>query len=178
MADMLSELLAGQKRIASDFADIKQTFNSRFEDLEARVTSLESLVVTNDLRPQSEKLNSEITSLKESMARLASKNDDLQKRSRRNNILLHGLPEDPNEKGDTLSSNVSKLLTEMLEIPCPHIERCHRIGKVREGRPCPVIMRILDFGEKMRIMKNVSKLKGSNFRLGCVPYEKIYTTQR
>lgn len=93
------------------------------------------------------------------------KNDDLESRSRRNNILLHGLPEDPNEKGDTLSSNVSKLLTEMLEIPCPHIERCHRIGKVREGRPRPVIMRILDFGEKMRIMKNVSKLKGSNFRV-------------
>lgn len=162
---MLERLLAGQNQIAKDIADIKQSFNSRFEELETRVTSLELSISTNGSKPLCEKLSSEVASLKQSLARLETKNEDLESHSRRNNILIHGLPEDPNEKSDTLLSEVSKLLTESLEIPCPHIERCHRIGKPRDGRPRPVIMKILDFTEKVLVMKNASKLKGSDYHI-------------
>lgn len=51
----------------------------------------------------------------------------------------------------------------MLEILSPHIQRCHRIGKSRYGRPRLVIMNILDFFEKLLVTKNVSKVKGSYF---------------
>lgn len=60
-------------------------------------------------------------------------------------------------------SNVRQFFTEKLNIECPPIERCHRIGTKREGRSRPVILRVLDFRNKTEIMKIVSKLKGTKF---------------
>uniref|UniRef100_L7LVY4 Putative tick transposon n=1 Tax=Rhipicephalus pulchellus TaxID=72859 RepID=L7LVY4_RHIPC len=160
-ANLLAQLLDGQKKIASDIADIKETFNSRFEALETRVCALESSAAITHYGATSDKLNSEIASLRESVTKLSLKSDDLENRSRRNNILLHGLPETRDENTDSLLNAVTQVLSERLHTQCPDIERCHRIGRSREGRPRPVIMKIFDYREKVRVMKNVSSLKGS-----------------
>ncbi|KAG0412591.1 hypothetical protein HPB47_010259, partial [Ixodes persulcatus] len=49
VSDMFAELLAGQKKMAQDIAEIKlfhQSVNSRFDALEARVAALESSTAT------------------------------------------------------------------------------------------------------------------------------------
>lgn len=42
------------------------------------------------------------------------------------------------------------------------VERIHRLGKRRENKIRPVIMRLFDYNEKIEIFKNCKQLKGSN----------------
>ncbi|XP_075534678.1 uncharacterized protein LOC142569037 [Dermacentor variabilis] len=164
ISGMLTELLAGQKTIARDIADIKvfqQTVNKRFDALESRVAALEK--TSADPSVSLDHSGSDVRSLSQAVSELIKKNDDLENRSRRNNIILHGLGEHNAENTDMLLSNVHQFFTEKLQIECPPIERCHRIGTKREGRSRPVILRVLDFRNKVEIMKIVSKLKGTKF---------------
>ncbi|XP_075559284.1 uncharacterized protein LOC142590741 [Dermacentor variabilis] len=159
-----TELLAGQKTIARDIADIKvfqQTVNKRFDALESRVAALEK--TSADPSVSLDHSGSDVRSLSQAVSELIKKNDDLENRSRRNNIILHGLGEHNAENTDTLLSNVHQFFSEKLQIECPPIERCHRIGTKREGRWRPVILRVLDFRNKVEIMNIVSKLKGTKF---------------
>lgn len=82
---------------------------------------------------------------------------------RRNNLILHGLNEEDEENSDSLRARVSQVLSETLLIDCPAIERCHRLGRSRVNHVRPVIMKLLDFRDKIKVMKNVSKFKGSDW---------------
>lgn len=46
----------------------------------------------------------------------------------------------------------------------PRIERCHRLGKGSEGRPPPTIIKLLDFYDKVAIMKSAKKIDDPNVR--------------
>lgn len=94
-----------------------------------------------------------------------AQNDDLENRLRRNNLILHGIPESPDDDNRAVTNVVSKFLTETLSMDCPQIERCHRLGRRHTGRTRPIIFRLLDFREKIHILKNASKLKGSDQRI-------------
>lgn len=107
ISGMLAELLAGQKLMARDIADIKffqQTVNKRFEALESRVAALEK--TTADSRASFDHSGSGVCSLSQAVSELIKKNDDLENHSRRNNIILHGLDENDAENTNTLLSNV------------------------------------------------------------------------
>ncbi|XP_049522591.1 uncharacterized protein LOC125945068 [Dermacentor silvarum] len=168
VAQMLAELIKGQQHISQEIADIKdfhQAVKSRFDALETRVAALESLPTTLPSIGNNGKVNNEIQQLQIKIDQLALRNDDLENRYRRNNLLLHGLTESPDETHDLLLSNISTLFEEQLEIKCPSIERCHRIGRRHADRPRPIIMKLLDYREKTNVLKNGHKLKGSDFRI-------------
>lgn len=93
---------------------------------------------------------------------LDRKNDDLENRARRNNLVIHGFPESPDENPEELTVLVAKMITDKLEVQCDNIERCHRVGSHNEGKIRPIILKILDFRTKANILKNAYKLKGSN----------------
>ncbi|KAH6925937.1 hypothetical protein HPB50_012303 [Hyalomma asiaticum] len=62
------------------------------------------------------------------------KNDDLENRSRRNNLVIHGLLEPPQETPDTQLASVTGLLSDKLGVHCDVIERCHRLGARRHAK--------------------------------------------
>ncbi|XP_040076217.1 uncharacterized protein LOC120848305 [Ixodes scapularis] len=169
VSDMFAELLAGQKKMAQDIAQIKlfqQSVNSRFDALEARVAALESPSATPSVPCTScDNLLIELKSLSGVVDRLVARNDDMENRLRRNNLILYGLTESADETSESLLSNVSKIFSDKLIIDCPRIERCHRIGRKHDDRSRPVIMKLLDFREKMEVLKNSFKLKGSDIRI-------------
>lgn len=55
----------------------------------------------------------------------------------------------------------SSIETRKLSVTCDAIERCHRLGIPAEGKIRPVIFKLIDFRDKILILKNVSKLKGT-----------------
>nr|XP_054924628.1 uncharacterized protein LOC126528210 [Dermacentor andersoni] len=59
---------------------------------------------------------------------LASKVDDLENRSRRNNLVIYGLRESSDEDVKTLEEEVHGILKKILGIEINSIERVHRIG--------------------------------------------------
>ncbi|XP_054933841.2 uncharacterized protein [Dermacentor andersoni] len=167
MTQMLAELIKGQKRISQEITHIRdfhQVVNSNFDALETRVSALESPRDTLPSTASNGKMNSELQQLQMKINQLALRNDDLENRSRRNNLLMHGFTATPNETHDLLLSKISAWFKEKLQIDCPSIERCHRIGRRHADRPRP-IMKLLDYREKINVLKNCHKLKGSDFRI-------------
>lgn len=95
------------------------------------------------------------------VAQLNKKVDDLENRSRRNNIVIFGLNETVDENNADLEQRVTKeILDGMLGVQVKSIERVHRIGKKHNEKQRPVILRFYDFTEKMTVLRNCSKLKG------------------
>lgn len=110
-------------------------------------------------------MHTQIQQIKSAISTLSNKNDSLENRSRRNNIILHGLSEGPGENREELSAIISKWFDDTLKVACPRIERCHRLGSNVRGRPRPVIMKLLDFQDKVVMLKNCYKLKNTGFRV-------------
>lgn len=69
------------------------------------------------------------------------------------------------ETHDSLLSKISEVFQQNLAIQCPRIERLHRFGRARENHPRPVIMKVLDFNDKLALFRSSFKLKDSGLRL-------------
>lgn len=89
--------------------------------------------------------------------------DDLENRSRKNNLILYGIDEDPSETPEELVEKIkTNIFEEKLKISVSSIERCHRLGKKNE-KARPVIIKLLDYRDKVEILKSCPKLKGTPF---------------
>lgn len=91
--------------------------------------------------------------------------DDLESRSRRNNLVFYGFPD--NEK-ETWAQSEEKVISFcssnlQLNIAPEAIERSHRLGRYTTARKRPVIVKFLSFKEKERVLKASGKLKGTDF---------------
>lgn len=93
--------------------------------------------------------------------------DQLENHSRRSNLIVYGLPERDNETSDTLEHVVNKeVIQDLLELEPIRIERIHRIGRPAPNKIRPVIFKLQDAHDKISILKQGSKLKGSDFSIG------------
>lgn len=109
---------------------------------------------------------SEIASLRSLVSTLEMKLDDLENRSRRNNLIIHGIPEEKDEDQGSLDAIVNgKIISDILKTEPITIERIHRLGKPHERKVRPVILKLLDHRDKNRVLKNCFKLKGSTFAI-------------
>lgn len=124
----------------------------------------------NDTQERMEKLESTCAALLESNEELKAKLDDLENRSRRNNIRIIGLPE--NIEGPQPTAFIDTLLREIFgadAFPTSAIaDRAHRIAtankKATPPRPRPLIVRIHHFQTKERILKLAREAGSVSFR--------------
>lgn len=102
---------------------------------------------------------------------LEYKSIDLEARSRRNNLLFHGIPEVVNE--DSVSI-IKEFLSTKLKLPSIidiHIQRAHRLGRMqynRGGRGFrprhrPIIVALRDDQDVDEILSNANRLTGTPF---------------
>lgn len=164
VSEMFAQLLAGQSKIAQDIADMRKSIDARFEAIEKRIVDLEQQAPSFSAAHY-DNLQSQIQKMSSTISTLSSQNDDLENRSRRNNLILYGLTESEHDTNESLQLQVRAFFTDVLKLDFPQIERLHRLGRLRGGRPRPVIMKLLDFREKISALKNGYKLKGSQWRI-------------
>uniref|UniRef100_A0A147BTT5 Putative tick transposon n=1 Tax=Ixodes ricinus TaxID=34613 RepID=A0A147BTT5_IXORI len=129
--------------ISVDIKEIKLSqavTTSRLEKIESRLEGLEGLrSVVNKNCDKTNRLEATITSL-------SNKIYDLENRSRRNNLIIFGLSELPNEESSTLEDKVTKeILGGKLNVNINGIDRIHRLGKPAHGKTRPVIFRLVNF---------------------------------
>lgn len=76
-------------------------------------------------------IKADLTSLQETALNISTKTDYIENQSRRNNIIIHGVDESPNEKWTETEEKFRSLLSEKMKIDHQHIEieRAHRSGK-------------------------------------------------
>ena len=104
---------------------------------------------------------------------LQIKTNDLEDRSRRNNLVFFNIPEkDVMQRGEQNVEDCEKIILDILERTnffSPDydiaIDRAHRLGRRTNNsndRPRPIIVRFTYFKDKNDIIRNARKLKGTN----------------
>lgn len=125
--------------------------------------------VVNQLKQDKEDAKNKIKSLTDDLQAKNDKIKELEEKSiyqedynRRNNLQIFGLAEEPRETWEKTAEEVSKLLERKLQLPRMEIERAHRIGQQREQQDRPVIVRFSRFADREAVLRNCSKLRGTN----------------
>ena len=95
---------------------------------------------------------------------------DLEGRSRRNNIQIDEIAEEPGETWEGCGRKVQRLLSEELDINDVVIQREHKVkaySKEKKNnkklRPRTVVCKLLSFVDKARILKNSYRLNGTSY---------------
>ena len=152
---------------------LDRMIEKRLHDLTAKVGENEEKL--NAVTIHLDEMEKEVKRLKAERKELIVKVDDLENRSRRNNLILHGVPESPRE---SCVNTVKEILCDFvgIEPDSVHIERCHRTptspsttsrGEQRNLTPKPRIIHIAfgTYGEKERARKAcISKFKEGRFK--------------
>lgn len=93
--------------------------------------------------------------------------DDLDNRSRRNNLIFFGIEDNQNETWAESESKILSFCSEKLQVPIASeaIERAHRLGRYTEAKNRPLIVKFLSFKDKQRVLTVTARLKGSQFAI-------------
>lgn len=164
--EILLQLLQGQQNMTATLNNVltKQAkVETDLADLTKRISGIESLSpIISTLKNEVEGLKSEVLLLHNKNSELTRIHDEQENRSRRNNLVIFGIDEPSGETKDGLLGIIKDdLFQKKLELSINGIERCHRLGKKTNGQGRPVIIKLLDYREKVLILKSCSKLKGS-----------------
>lgn len=104
-----------------------------------------------------------VASLEGSVKLLQDKIDDLENRSRRNNLIIYGLNENERETPQELHNAViGDLFSNKLGVSVSSSERIHRLGKKTSNRTRPVIVKFFNYNDKLAVQRNCRRLKGSS----------------
>lgn len=146
--ETLKDLTCNHKHIETTVEGIKQRIET-MEKVLGRLNHLEHKLAECDQACQdTNKL----------LLSLGAKVDDLGNRSRRNNLIIYGVSEEPNEDNRSLEDKVKKtVFKDLLDLEVRTIERIYRIGAKRGQSPRPVILRVFDFSEKSNILSHCFK---------------------
>ncbi|XP_065664601.1 uncharacterized protein LOC136086242 [Hydra vulgaris] len=85
----------------------------------------------------------------------------LEDRQRRNNLRFEGILENDLESWDDSETKILSLRENKLNVTGVNIERAHRTGKPDLNKPRTIVIKLLDYKDKIKILKNANKLKGS-----------------
>ena len=127
----------------TDMNEMKETYNN----LKTEVQNMKEVV---------SKLAEQNNNLKMQLHDLAWKTDDLECRSKRNNLIFYGIPRAENGTSQDCEGIVRNLITDKLELADDtEFDRVHRLS----GKPnSPVVARCCFYKHKEKFMKEGSKL--------------------
>ena len=109
--------------------------------------------------------------MKKTISQLTSKVSYLEGQTKRDNLVLFGIPEQQEETWDDCENEVRKVLDENLKLQGAlsdnevGIERAHRIGKKQQCKTRPIVVKFGRYKTKNAILNLKHKLKGSRYRI-------------
>ena len=145
-------------QVSDDVKQMKAEFGSLQQEVQNCKDRMESLEMEND---ELRTINGELL---ERVARVEKHADDLEGRSRRNNLLFYGLDSEEGETQEDLELRVKEVLTDKLELAEDiEFDRIHRVSAKRNS---PVIAKCTFYKQKVTVMKAKHKLQGSQIFIG------------
>ncbi|CAH2091432.1 unnamed protein product [Euphydryas editha] len=96
---------------------------------------------------------------------LYRQHDNLEMRSRRKMLMVHGFPEN---KKENISSSVIKLLSDKVKMPdlsTDDVSRCHRFGTSMAEKPRPIIIKFRTVAKKNQVWFAKTGLKNTGITL-------------
>lgn len=137
-----------------------------------RLSDLVSKKVNDNFTAAIEAINNKISEihvkidiLKQQNLRFKNLLDKHEQYSRRNNLRLHGIPENEQEKGtDEMVVNFFKDKLKM-EVPVSALDRSHPSGRGNTGKPRSILIKFIDYHMRNNILRNRYLLKNTNFSI-------------
>lgn len=190
--NVLTEMLEQQKSVFKEMMDLQEknfksflqlimeTTNKRVDNLVKEFTEYkQSLDYTQTQVDNQKKINDNITAMCkdarkdintvcESALSLDGKVDYLEAQSKRNNLIIDGIPETKRESWQDTENKVRQVLSEKLGInmDAVEVERAHRMGETTVGgRHRSIIVKFFRWKDKEDVMARANKLRGSNIYL-------------
>ena len=179
---LVGKLTEQVKNMSSNMSEQKQELDKAATDLKL-TTETEKLVeelkgsiehsdidistIKSEVKLTERKVNfleKEVRGQKQTINLLTRANHELQKKveeqenySRRENIIVEGIAERPNEK---IHETVNYIYTK-LKMRVPPIQRAHRVGIFKKGSCRPIIVRLVCFQDKIQMYRQARNLKGT-----------------
>ena len=138
--------------------DLNKTVNficEKFDEYERDRAEKEKII--SELQKNVNDMSATIESLKGCL-------DRQEQYSRRNCLLIHGLPESKNENTDELViDTIKEKMGE--EIERNEIDRSHRLGAPKNnGKSRPIIIKFVRYNTRCRVFKNKKKIEGEKHK--------------
>ena len=178
--DEMREGYGGKIEMMKEMMDKKDQLISNLSikvgKLEADVEHLKKSqnFVTNETTEIKQKMDNTFSNNIKKLDELESKTQDLEDRSRRDNLVFFGIP----ECDEVTTENAEEVLISILKKQnflaqtfnpetTAYFERVHRIGPRRKdaARPRPIIAKMTFYKDKEEILKNSSKFKNSPYNV-------------
>ncbi len=148
------------KEINEIKVEIKNTVKSSKEELKKEINVLQKQIA--ELTVDKEMKAKEIVELREENTKLNIRIEELENYSRRDNIVIHGLPEEQNE-GEEELLNLINGVADSPGVPLQpyEIHAFHRLP-TKEGKNKPVIVKLNNRQTKARLVRRSKQIKLQN----------------
>ena len=148
----------------NDLKTIGEILRASFEPrLNAMITAIidgvvEGLTTTvHNLQSQVNELQKENADLKQRVTLLETKADAAEQYSRRNCLRISGVPEDSSENTDVYVIDMARAID--VEVKLDEIERSHRVGPMKAGRPRDIIIKFTSYRVRRKVYGERTKAK-------------------
>lgn len=165
--DMLMEVIGKKDNIISALSEKVGKLTSEVEHLKKCYSFLSN--ETSEIKTVQ---SAEVDKTHKQLEYLDAKTQDLEDRSRRNNLVIFGVPEAANDLNEDCDKLICNLLQKhkVIDNEEAHpglLERAHRLGKKKheQEKPRPIIVCCGSFKDKQYILRNSNKLKGTQFSI-------------
>ena len=153
LADSINFDAAGlETQLGSSEKKLNELINSnqaKIAKLDEELTKLENNLALKDKA---------IAGLEDDNYRLSQEVDDLEQYTRRTNVRIYGVAEQPEENTDNLAVDFFK--SELnVDVASNDISRSHRVGKKSGAKPRPIIVRFTKHNTKVAVMSRRRVLK-------------------
>ena len=137
-------------RLLLDLKDVVDFISNKFDDFERDRLGKEKVI---------KDLKEEVTYLRGKVDDITAETDRKEPYSRRNCLLIYGIPENKNENTDVLAMEVTKT---DIKNTGNDIGRTHRIGKPENNvKPRPVIIKFVRYNDRKKVFSSQKLLKVS-----------------
>ncbi|XP_056013884.1 uncharacterized protein LOC130052570 [Ostrea edulis] len=154
----------------SRFSGIEESLtfiNEKFEENKTELKELKDSVkqidsATKSLSSKEQDLQDQLVNLICDHNDLKERHRDLQWRNMRDNFIINGIPEVPEENTENV---VIEFLSRQMKIVLDpsKFHRVHRFGRTGTGRPRPIVAKFVFYKDKEGIQKSQKKLKDTPY---------------
>ncbi|XP_050043052.1 uncharacterized protein [Dermacentor andersoni] len=149
---ILLEMKTGQETVLAKLTEI----TTRQCELESKITGL--IEKTNNVE-------SRIARVEKMEDKFMAKLDDLENRSRRQNLVFFGLPDREHNETWEASEKLSGICKDVMKLDDISVERAHRVGVFREGKNRPIVACFSRWKARENVFKNACRLKGTSYSI-------------
>lgn len=150
--------------VLSQLSEVKQfqiNLEKQMTGINERLTTVEQKIAASEGCTEQDIASTVSVAVRSETANLARRLDEIEDRSRRENLLFHGFPDVPSESWSDSEKRVREVLSSTLNMQLSEesIARAHRLGKYQPNKCRSVIAKFSSFKVKDSIFAARSKLK-------------------